>query len=98
MTAEILIEENALISQINDFRHDLTKYQMINNKIIVNDQEGVKSALSLASCVKTSISELDALRKRLNEPARKSIAIVNDAAKQISDILEEIQSSIKIKL
>lgn len=98
MTAEIILDDHPLISQINQLAYDLPNLQAMASKVIVDSQEGVKNALSLTARVKTRLKEIEDLRKTLNEPARKSIALVNEASKEISTALETIETTLKAKL
>lgn len=98
MTAEIILDDHPLVTQIQELAYDLPNLKAMADKLAVNDENTAKNALSLSARVKTRAKELDELRKALNEPARKSIAIVNETSKEISQTLESIEATLKSKL
>jgi hypothetical protein len=64
---------------------------------IATDEE-CKAALRIAGEAKTLYKQIEDVRKRAIEPSRKVIAVVNDAAKYLTQQLDNLAESINIKL
>lgn len=92
MQESILFQEVQYpIDRLSDFEVSLNKLEYRSNGLLVTDKESSHTALEITAECRNIRDEIDALRKKLIEPAKRYISHVNETASCIAEKLQEIE-------
>jgi hypothetical protein len=92
------VNRHPAISEMEQHLPSISKLSLIAKNMTVEASEECSVALDVTSDIRTLNKTLEELRKRATEPYRKSVQMINDAAKGLQEILNIAENEIKVKI
>lgn len=86
------------IQKIENFSSSVVKLLKLTTCLEISSEQQCREALKIAAEAKSFHRQIEDIRKRSIEPSRRTIAIINDAAKHLTTQLDELGEAIKVKL
>src|ERR1700755_780720 len=91
-------EEPRAVQEIENFSGVITRLLQKISSLEIKSDEQCKDALRMAAEAKHFHRQIEDIRKKSIEPSRRTIAVINDAAKHLTNQLEELEHAVKLKL
>lgn len=84
--------------QLQQYSDQIDLVVKIAGSVQVSSKQTAQDALTLASDAKSLYKVIEAVRKKITEPARKYAASINDLARGFTDRLKQAEDHIKSKI
>ena len=86
------------VKEIDKYFFTVTKVTAVADTVAIDDYDSCQRALDIAGDVRSLSKKIDDERKRVTEPYRKIVQMVNDCAKSFQGRLDLAESALKVKL
>ena len=96
---EILADDrHPAIAEIEKHLPTISKLSLMAKNLTVNDSQACGIALDITADIRALDKQIEDLRKKAGEPARRMIQMINDSAKGLQEILSIAEHEIKVKM